>query len=180
MSDSSFENLGPRWYVAHTYSGYENKVKTNLEKIIENRQLQHLIFDIRIPTETVVEESSDGEKTSENKLFPCYVLVKMVMTDESWHVVRNTSGVTGFVGPGSKPVPLTDEEVEALGVDTRVKALRYQVGDAVKIVSGTLTGFVGVVKEISEDQKKIKVLATMFGRETAVELDASSVEPLED
>lgn len=128
----------------------------------------------------MVEESSEGEKTSENKLFPCYVLVKMVMTDESWHVVRNTSGVTGFVGPGSKPVPLTDEEVEALGVDTRVKALRYQVGDTVKIVSGTLTGFVGVVKEISEDQKKIKVLATMFGRETAVELDASSVEPLED
>lgn len=178
MSDSSFENLGPRWYVAHTYSGYENKVKTNLEKIIENRQLQDMIFDIRIPTETVVEMVDGEEKESESKLFPCYVLVKMVMTDLTWHIVRNTSGVTGFVGPGSRPVPLTDEEVEKLGVETRKVSLKYQVGDTVKIVSGTLVGFVGVVKEISEDKKKIKILATMFGRETALELDADSVEPL--
>lgn len=180
MSDSSFENLGPRWYVAHTYSGYENKVKTNLEKIIENRQLQDMIFDIRIPTETVVETVDGEEKETESKLFPCYVLVKMVMTDLTWHIVRNTSGVTGFVGPGSRPVPLTDEEVEKLGVETRVVSLKYQVGDTVKIVSGTLVGFVGVVKEISEDKKKIKILATMFGRETPLELDADSVELLAD
>ena len=180
MSDSSFENLGPRWYVAHTYAGYENKVKTNLEKIIENRQLQDMIFDIRIPTETVVEMVDGEEKETESKLFPCYVLVKMVMTDLTWHIVRNTSGVTGFVGPGSRPVPLTDEEVEKLGVETRKVSLKYQVGDTVKIVSGTLVGFVGVVKEISEDKKKIKILATMFGRETALELDADSVELLAD
>lgn len=180
MSDASFENLGPRWYVAHTYSGYENKVKTNLEKIIENRQLQDMIFDIKIPTETVVEIVDGKEKEVESKIFPCYVMVKMIMTDLTWHIVRNTSGVTGFVGPGSRPVPLSDEEVEKLGVESRVVSLRYGVGDSVRIISGALVGFVGVVKEISEDKKKIKVLATMFGRETAVELDSNSVELMTD
>ena len=179
MAEGSFENLGPRWYVAHTYTGYENKVMANLEKIIENRSLQHLIFDIKVPVETVVEIVNGQEKQVENKIFPGYVFVKMVMTDESWHVVRNISGVTGFVGPGSKPVPLSDEEVASMGVESRVYELKYSVGDTVRIVNGTLTGFVGVVKEISQDKKKIKVLASMFGRETPVELDSDSVELLE-
>lgn len=179
MAEGSFENLGPRWYVAHTYTGYENKVMANLEKIIENRSLQHLIFDIKVPVETVVEIVNGQEKQIENKIFPGYVFVKMVMTDESWHVVRNISGVTGFVGPGSKPVPLSDEEVVTMGVENRVYELKYSIGDTVRIVSGTLTGFVGVVKEISQDKKKIKVLASMFGRETPVELDSDSVELLE-
>lgn len=178
MSEGSFENLGPRWYVAHTYSGYENKVKTNLEKIVENRQLQHLIFDVQIPTQIEVEQKDGEDKETETKVFPCYVLVKMVMTDESWHVVRNITGVTGFVGPGSKPVPLSDEEVAAIGVETKVVTLGYEIGDTVKIVSGTLAGFIGVVKDISPDKKKITVLASMFGRDTPVELDSDSVQRL--
>ncbi len=176
MSESDFESVGPRWYVAHTYSGYENKVKTNLEKIVENRGLQHLIMDVRIPVEIVVEQNDGAEKEVENKVFPSYVLVKMIMSDESWHVVRNIRGVTGFVGPGSKPVPLTDEEVAAIGVETRVVSLSYNVGDSVKITGGPLAGFIGTVQEISDDKKKIKVLASMFGRETPVELDADSVQ----
>lgn len=176
MSESDFESVGPRWYVAHTYSGYENKVKTNLEKIVENRGLHHLIMDVRIPVEIVVEQNDGDEKEVENKVFPSYVLVKMIMSDESWHVVRNIRGVTGFVGPGSKPVPLTDEEVAAIGVETRIVSLSYDVGDSVKITSGPLAGFIGTVQEISDDKKKIKVLASMFGRETPVELDADSVE----
>ncbi len=177
--NSSFENLGPRWYVAHTYTGYENKVKASLEKIIENRNMGHMIFDIRIPVETVVENVNGKEKEVEVKLYPSYVFVKMCMTDETWHIVRNISGVTGFVGPGSKPVPLPDSEVATMGIESRVIELRYAVGDSVRVVSGSLAGFVGVVKEISEDKKKIMVLASMFGRETPVELDADSVEKLE-
>ena len=180
MSDFNESIPEVRWYVAHTYSGYENKVKTNLEKIIENRGLQHLIHDVRIPVEITVEnEGEEDEKEVESKVFPSYVLVKMLMTDESWHVVRNIRGVTGFVGPGSKPVPLTDEEVAAIGVETRVVELKYAVGDSVKIVAGPLSGFVGVVEEISDDKKKIKVIASMFGRETPVELDSDSVEVIE-
>ena len=180
MSDFNESIPEVRWYVAHTYSGYENKVKTNLEKIIENRGLHHLIHDVRIPVEIMVEnEGEEDEKEVESKVFPSYVLVKMLMTDESWHVVRNIRGVTGFVGPGSKPVPLTDEEVAAIGVETRVVELKYAVGDSVKIVAGPLSGFVGVVEEISDDKKKIKVIASMFGRETPVELDSDSVEVIE-
>ncbi|MBQ7500014.1 MAG: transcription termination/antitermination factor NusG [Clostridia bacterium] len=180
MSDFSNEITEPHWYVAHTYSGYENKVKTNLEKIVENRSLQHLIMDVRIPVEITVEnEGEENEKQIESKVFPSYVLIKMVMTDESWHVVRNITGVTGFVGPGSKPVPLTDEEVEAIGIEEVKVNLKYDVGDTVKIVSGALTGFTGVVREISEDKKTIKVIASMFGRETPVELNANEVEPIE-
>lgn len=168
---------GARWYVAHTYSGYENKVKTNLEKIVENRRLQDKIFDIQIPvmTETV----QDGEKTTEveAKVFPSYVLVKMIMTDETWHVVRNITGVTGFVGPGSRPVPLTDDEVAAIGVEKpAVTVLSFEVGDSVKIIAGALSGFIGRVEEISDDKKKVKVMASMFGRETPVELETTSVE----
>lgn len=172
------ENNETRWYVVHTYSGYENKVKTNLEKIIENRGISHLITDVRIPTETVEETKSNGEiKTYERKLFPAYVLVKMIMSDETWHVVRNVTGATGFVGPGSRPVPLTDEEVAALGVETVVqKELSFTVGSNVKIISGPMAKFSGVVDSISEDNKKVKVNVSVFGRVTPVELDVSDIE----
>ncbi len=184
MSDFDEISSEPRWYVAHTYSGYENKVKANLEKIIDNRGLQDVIMDIRIPVETVREENgTDDEgnavvKEVENKIFPGYVLVKMKMSDATWHVVRNIRGVTGFVGPGSKPVPLTDEEVAAIGVEVRQLRLDYQVGDSVTVKSGPLKGYVGTVEEISEDMKKIKVLVSMFGRETPLELDSDSAEKL--
>ena len=166
----------PRWYVIHTYSGYENKVASNIEKIVENRGLQNMIFDVRIPIETVVEK----EKEIERKLFPSYVLIKMIMNDESWHVIRNTRGVTGFVGPGSKPVPLTDAEIEKFGVETRVIEISYKTGDSVRICEGPLSGFIAVVDEISPDLKKVKVTASMFGRETTVELESMQVKPLEN
>ena len=181
MSDFNEASSEPHWYVAHTYSGYENKVKANLEKIIENRSLQHLIMDVRIPVEITHEKNGEDEegnpkeKEIENKIFPSYVLVKMIMTDESWHVVRNIRGVTGFVGPGSKPVPLTNEEVARIGVETRVITLDFGVGDSVTITMGPLEGYVGAVQEISEDKRKIKVLASMFGRDVPVELDSDNV-----
>lgn len=180
MKEENFTNLGPRWYVVHTYSGYENKVKTNLEKIIDNRGLHDMIMEVQIPVEIEIDESGDEPKEIESKVFPSYVLVKMCMTDATWHVVRNITGVTGFVGPGSRPVPLSDEEVAAIGVETKVVTVGYEVGDSVKIVSGALSGFTGTVKEISEDKKKIQVLASMFGRETLVELAASDVEKIDD
>lgn len=164
----------PHWYVVHTYSGYENKVATNLEKIVENRKLGHLIHSVRIPMETVI-DPNDESASSERKLFPSYVLVKMVMNDESWHVVRNTRGVTGFVGPGSQPVVLTDEEVEALGVETQTVSLGYDVGDSVKVVDGSLKDHItsAVVEEISADYKRVKVKATLHGRQTTIELDSA-------
>ena len=165
-----------RWYVLHTYSGYENKVKTNLEKIVENRGLSDVIIEARIPTEIVVDASGSETKETEVKLFPSYVLVKMVMNDETWHVVRNISGVTGFVGPGSKPTPLSDAEVEKLGVETVVVTLNFDVGDEVNIKDGPLSGFSGKVEEISEDKKKVTVLVSMFGRDTSVEMDPKSLE----
>ena len=168
------------WYVVHTYSGYENKVASNIEKIVENRGLGHLIYDVKIPLETVVEASDKDEKEIERKLFPAYVFVKMIMNDESWHTIRNTRGVTGFVGPGSKPVPLSDAEVEALGVETRVIEIAYAVGDNVRICEGPLSGFIAVVDEISEDLTKVKVTASLFGRETTVELDSMQVIPVNE
>ena len=180
MSDINEISSEMNWYVAHTYSGYENKVKANLEKIIENRGLQHLIQDVRVPVETVVEsETTDSEgnvvkKEVENKIFPSYVLVKMIMSDETWHVVRNIRGVTGFVGPGSKPVPLTEEEVAAIGVEVHVIELDYSVGDSVELTGGPLKGFIGSVTGISDDKKKATVLVSMFGRETPVEIDTDS------
>lgn len=168
-----------RWYVVHTYSGYENKVKTNLEKIIENRGLQEVITDVRVPVEVVSSTGTDGEtKEKEEKLFPGYVLVKMIMSDATWHVVRNITGATGFVGPGSRPVPLTDAEVEALGVDTKIFTTKFAVGDSVKIKSGPMSGFEGKVSVIAADCKTVTVLASVFGRETPVELDASSIEKI--
>lgn len=170
----------PLWYVVHTYTGYENKVLQSLEKIIENRGIGDLIQTVKIPTEIVVEMTDKGEKEIERKLFPSYVFVKMVMNDEMWHIIRNTTGVTGFVGPGSRPVPLTDEEVERMGVEIRTIEIKFAVGDSVRITDGPLAGFIGVVEEISEDLKTVKVTASLFGRETKVELNSNQVSALDE
>ena len=176
MSDINEMNVGPRWYVAHTYSGYENKVKASLEKIIENRNLGHLIFDIKIPVETVVEQNGDEEKETELKVFPCYVLIKMVMNEESWHAVRNITGVTGFVGPGSRPTPLSEEEVEALNIEQSKKVeLALSEGDTVTITGGLFEGFTGTVQAISADLKTVTVLVKRGRRDMPVELDAKIV-----
>ena len=176
MSDINEMNVGPRWYVAHTYAGYENKVKANLEKIIENRGMGHLIYDIRIPVETIVEKDGDAEKITEVKIFPSYVLVKMTMTEESWHAVRNITGVTGFVGPGSRPTPLTEAEVEALNIEEkRTERLSFKEGDEVIVASGLFEGYNGVVQSISEDNKKVTVLVKRGRRDMPVELDANMV-----
>ena len=175
MSDINEMNVGLRWYVAHTYSGYENKVKTSLEKIVENRGLGNLIYDIRIPVETVVEKDGDTEKEVEVKVFPSYVLIKMIMTEESWHAVRNITGVTGFVGPGSRPTPLTDEEVDALNIEEKKVQLAYAVGDEVIVSSGLFEGYTGTIQSISEDFKKVTVLVKRGRRDMPVEMDAASV-----
>ncbi len=166
-----------KWYVVHTYSGYENKVADNLRKIVENRKLQDWIADVKVPTE-IVEEIKDGAKKEvERKVFPGYVLVKMVLTDDSWFVVRNTRGVTGFVGAVSTdPMPLSDKEVEALGVEKREVIVNYDVGDNVKIVDGPLEGFMGIVEELDAAKDHVRVMISMFGRETPVELQLDQVE----
>lgn len=169
---------GAQWYVVHTYSGYENTVKATIEKYVENRGLQDLIHEISIPLETVTEITDNGPKEVERKVFPGYVLVKMVMTDDSWYVVRNTRGVTGFVGPSSKPIPLTQAEVDALGVETHEAQVDYKVGDNVEVTAGPLEGFIGLVEEIDMEKQKVKVKVSMFGRETSAELDLSQVKPL--
>lgn len=168
-----------RWYVVHTYSGYENKVKMNLEKTIENRGLHDLINDIQVPMEEVVEVKDGKKKITQKKVFPGYVLVQMIMTDESWYVVRNTRGVTGFVGPGSKPVPLTDDEVLAMGITEKVVDIDILVGESVKITSGPLENFVALIQEINIEKHKIKGLVDMFGRETPVELNFNQIEKLD-
>ncbi|WP_212905292.1 transcription termination/antitermination protein NusG [Clostridium polyendosporum] len=168
-----------RWYVVHTYSGYENKVKANLEKAIENRNLQSLIHDVQVPMEEVIEEKDGKQKISLKKKFPGYVLVKMLMTDDSWYVVRNTRGVTGFVGPGSKPVPLTDEEVESMGVMEMPVDIDLEVGETIRIISGPIKDFLGTIQEINLEKHKVKALVDMFGRETLAELDFHQIEKLD-
>ena len=177
MSDIDEMNVGPRWYVAHTYSGYESKVKANLEKIVENRGLGDKIFDIRIPVETIVEKNGDVEKVVEVKIFPSYVYIKMVMTDESWHAVRNITGVTGFVGPGSRSTPLSDAEVEALNIEEVKVRLTVNVGDNVQIVAGLFEGYSGVVQSISDDLRNVTVLVKRGRRDMPVELEASMIKP---
>lgn len=167
-----------RWYVVHTYSGYENKVKASIEKTVENRNLQDLLLDIQIPMEEVIEEKDGKQKVTLKKKFPGYVLVKMLMSDESWYVVRNTRGVTGFVGPGSKPVPLTDEEIESMGVVELPLEVDLEVGESVKVISGPLREFVATVQEINLEKRKIKASVDMFGRETLAELDFNQVDKL--
>ena len=167
-----------KWYVVHTYSGYENKVKVNIEKVVENRHLESLIHDIQIPMEEVIEEKDGKQKVSLKKKFPGYVIVKMLMTDESWYVVRNTRGVTGFVGPGSKPVPLTEYEIESMGVIELPKETDLEVGESVRVISGPLREFVATVQEINLEKQKIKAIVDMFGRETLAELDFNQIEKL--
>ena len=170
-----------KWYVVHTYSGYENKVMTDLENMVENRGMQDLIQDIKIPTETVTEIGADGkERQVERKIFPGYVMIKMIVTDDSWYVVRNTRGCTGFVGPASKPVPLTDKEVESLGVEKRSVEVKYSVGDSINIIDGPLEGFTGIVDEIDIEQNSVRVTISMFGRETPVELELNQIELIKD
>ena len=174
MSDINEMNVGPRWYVAHTYSGYENKVKTSLEKIVENRGLEDLIYEIKIPTRIVIEKKGDTEIEVEEKIFPSYVLIKMTMNDESWHAVRNITGVTGFVGPGSRPSPLSDEEVEALNIEKRVK-LEFNVGDSITVCSGMFEGFSGVVESLSQDPKILNVRLDNGRRGLFVEINVSDL-----
>ena len=170
-----------KWYVAHTYSGYENTVAATIEKAVENRNMHDLIQEINIPMETVTEITDNGPKTFERKVFPGYVLVKMVMTDEAWHLVRNIRGVTGFVGEGSnKPIPLTEQEVASLGVEKKEIEVSYQLGDHVKITDGALESFLGTVEEIDLERGKVSVKVSMFGRETPVELELDQIERVDD
>ncbi|MDR2931801.1 MAG: transcription termination/antitermination protein NusG [Oscillospiraceae bacterium] len=167
-----------RWYVIHTYSGYENKVASSIEKAVENRGLHDLIAEIRVPTETVVEIKDNKKREVERKVFPGYVMVKMEMTDESWYVVRNIRGVTGFVGPGSKPVPLTEEEVSKLGVEIKEIVVNFAVGDSVRVVDGYLEGFIGVVDAIEPENDIVRVTVSMMGKDVPVELELDKVETL--
>ena len=169
-----------KWYVVHTYSGYENKVKVNLEKTVENRNLYDWIDDVQVPMEEQVETKDDGKKKiTLKKVFPGYVLIHMVMTDDSWYIVRNTRGVTGFVGPGSKPVPLTDEEVKGMGINEKPVNVDIAIGENVKVKSGPLENFLAVIQEINPEKKKVKALVNMFGRETPVELEFNQIEKIE-
>ena len=175
MSDINEMNVGVRWYVVHTYSGYENKVMANIQKIVENRGLGDLIFEAKIPVEKVLEKKGDEEVEVEYKIFPGYVLVKMIMNDESWHAVRNITGVTGFVGPGSKPTPLSDKEVEDLNIEEKKVKLSYTIGDTVVVVGGLFDGYTGTVQSISDDSNKVTVLVNRGRRDMPVELDAGMI-----
>lgn len=173
---SQEKDMQPKWYVVHTYSGYENKVKTDLEKTVKNRELEDYIFDIVVPMEEQIEIKDGKRKTNLKKVFPGYVLVKMIVTEESWYIVRNTRGVTGFVGSGTDPIPLTEEEIRKMGFELTEVNVDYDINDSVKILNGPLENFVGVVQEINKEKHKIKVLVSMFGRETPVELEFSQVQ----
>ena len=175
MSQKDYD-MNPRWYVVHTYSGYENKVKTDLEKTIKNRELEDYFFEIIVPMEEQIEIKDGKRKANLKKVFPGYVLVKMIVTEESWYIVRNTRGVTGFVGSGTDPIPLTNEEIRSMGFETSVVEINYDVDDSVKILNGALAGFIGTVQEINKEKGKVKVLVSMFGRETPVELELAQVE----
>jgi transcriptional antiterminator NusG len=170
------KSQGPRWYVVHTYSGHENKVKANIEKLVENREMQDIIFEVIVPSEEYEEIRNGKKKIKERKIFPGYVIVKMIMTDESWYLVRNTRGVTGFVGPGSKPVPLSEEEVKALGVSEKLPDIELEIGETVTVIEGPFENFIGTVDSINNEKRKVKVYVSMFGRETLVELDCEQIE----
>lgn len=170
-----------KWYVAHTYAEYENKVKDSIEKTVDNRGIRSLISEVRIPMEDVVEETEDGQKrVVQRKIYPGYIFVKMKMTNETWYIVRNTRGCTGFVGPGSEPVALSEKEVERMGVEAAAVKVDFAVGDTVRINEGSMEGFMGEVLEINTERKTVSVMVTMFGgREMQVEFDFRQVEPLE-
>ncbi|MBP0982025.1 MAG: transcription termination/antitermination factor NusG [Oscillospiraceae bacterium] len=167
-----------RWYVVHTYSGYENKVASSIENAVENRKLQDLICEVRVPTETVTEITEKGKKEVEHKVFPGYVLIKMVMNDETWYIVRNIRGVTGFVGPGSKPVPLTDDEVMRLGVEKNEIEISFAVGDSVSITGDVFNGFIGRVNSIDKEKGTVRVIVSMMGKDVPVELALTDVAAL--
>lgn len=170
-----------KWYVAHTFSGYEKKVASNIQTVVENRNLHDLIQEVSVPTETVVEIKEDGTKKEvERKIFPGYVLVKMVMNDDTWYVVRNIRGCTGFVGPESKPVPLTEEEVKKLGVEKISVEIAYAEGDLVNVIDGPLEGFSGTVDSVDVNKNSVQVTISMFGRETAVEFELDQLEKVKD
>lgn len=169
-----------KWYVVHTYSGYENAVAAAILKAAENRRMQDLILEVNIPMETVTEHTDAGEKTYERKVFPGYVLVKMILTDESWHLVRNVRGATGFVGSEGKAIPLTEQEIYALGVEHKEIIVGYAVGDTVKVTDGPLEGFLGTVEELDAEKDLVRVVVSMFGRETPVDLELDQVEPVQE
>ena len=169
-----------KWYVVHTYSGYENAVAAAVMKAAENRRMTDLIKDVNIPMEKVTEYTDEGEKTVERKVFPGYVLVKMILTDESWHLVRNVRGATGFVGSDGKAVPLTEQEILDLGVEHREIVVGFAVGDSVKVVDGPLSGFIGTVEELDPEDDYVRVVVSMFGRETPVDLELDQVEAIKD
>ena len=173
---SQEEKLEPKWYVVHTYSGYENKVKTDLEKTVKNRELEDYFFDIVVPMEEQIEIKNGKTKTNIKKVFPGYVLIKMIITEQSWYIVRNTRGVTGFVGSETDPIPLTPEEIRSMGFEDVPVTIDYDAGDNVKVLNGPLEGFIGVVQEINKEKGKVKVLVSMFGRETPVEVEFSQVQ----
>ena len=166
------------WYVAHTYSGYENKVKANIEKTIENRHLEDQILEVRVPMQDVTELKNGAQKLVSRKMFPGYVLVKMIVTNESWYLVRNTQGVTGFVGHGSDPIPLTTEEVRRMGIEKIYIDLDIDVGDTVKVINGPFENFMGVVEEVNMEKQTLKAKVSMFGRDTPVELDFAQVDKI--
>ncbi|HOZ55514.1 MAG TPA: transcription termination/antitermination protein NusG [Clostridia bacterium] len=170
------EEVLPKWYVVHTYSGYENKVKTDLEKTVKNRELEEYFFDIIVPMEEQIEIKDGKRKTNLKKVFPGYVLVKMIVTEQTWYIVRNTRGVTGFVGSGTDPIALTDDEIKSMGFEKIEVNVDYNIDDAVRVSDGPLKDFIGTVKEINKEKHKVKVLVSMFGRETPVELEFSQVE----
>jgi transcriptional antiterminator NusG len=169
-----------QWYVAHTYSGYENKVKASIEATVENRNMEDLILQVQVPVQEVVETKDGKRVTREKKLFPGYVMIEMFMTDESWYVVRNTRGVTGFVGPASKPVPLSKNELKSMGIKQQTIKIDLEVGDQIKVVAGPLEGFAGVIEEINLEKSKVKVNISMFGRETPAELDFEQIEKIKN
>ena len=173
---SQENELIPKWYVVHTYSGYENKVKTDLEKTIKNRELEDYFFDIIVPMEEQIEIKEGKRKTNLRKVFPSYVLVKMIVTEKTWYIVRNTRGVTGFVGSGTDPIPLTEEEIRNMGFEDIPVNVDYEVNEQVQVMNGPFEGFVGTVQEINTEKHKVKVLVSMFGRETPVELEFSQVQ----
>lgn len=175
---SLYMSQDAKWYVVHTYSGYENKVKVNIEKMVINRGMEDFILEVNVPMEEKVELKNGKKRVKETKLFPGYVLIKMIMTDETWYIVRNTRGVTGFVGPSSKPIPLTDAEIRSMGVEEIQLEIDTKVGDSIRVISGPFESFIGTVEQINIEKETFKVLISMFGRDTPVELGFSQVEPM--
>ena len=181
MSQEEKANIEPMWYVVHTYSGYENKVKTDLEKTVKNRELEEYFFDIVVPMEEQIEIKDGKRKTNLKKVFPGYVLIKMIVTEQTWYIVRNTRGVTGFVGSGTDPIPLTHSEIRNMGFEVTAQTtitVDYEVDESVRVIDGPLATFIGTVQEINKEKGKVKVLVSMFGRETPVELEFAQVEKI--